>query len=163
MFRNQKSSDDASRSQLIERLMFLGQMQSTETAHFHQTAAEKNGLNITDSKTLSVLMQEGAMTAGQLAARLSLTSGAVTSVLDRLEARDLIHRGTDSEDRRKVIIEINAKKLAGFASNPYVSIGQAFAGLYETYTTEQLEFLVRFSESAIDLLIQEISKLQEPS
>src|SRR4051812_32176951 len=89
-----------SRTELMERLAYLGQMQSTETAHFHHTAAAQNGLNITDSKTLSVLMQEGPMTAGQLALRLTLTSGAVTSVIDRLESAGLVHRTQDATDRR---------------------------------------------------------------
>lgn len=159
MFSHPQSPNDASRAELIKRLQYLGQMQSTETAHFHQTAAEKNGLNITDSKTLSVLMQEGAMTAGQLATRLSLTSGAVTSVLDRLEARQLIHRTDDPDDRRKVIIEMNFQKLRKIG-NPYISIGETFTKLYETYSTEQLEFLVSYSETAIALTTQEISKLQ---
>jgi DNA-binding MarR family transcriptional regulator len=158
-FHHSQSSADNRRTALIDRLQFLGQMQSTETAHFQQTAAEKNCLNITDSKTLSVLMQEGAMTAGQLATRLSLTSGAVTSVLDRLEARQLVQRAADPEDRRKVIVEMNFRKLAAIG-NPYTSIGQTFAKLYETYSTEQLEFLASFFEAAIALTAAEICKLQ---
>jgi len=153
------SPNDSSRSELIARLLYLGQMQSTETAHFHQTAAEKNGLNITDSKTLSVLMQEGGMTAGQLATRLCLTSGAVTSVLDRLESREFIRRTHDPDDRRKVVIELNRRKFAKLG-NPYNSIGETFAKLYETYTTEQLTFLADYSESVIALTAQEICKLR---
>lgn len=152
---------DASRAALIEHLLYLGQMQSTETAHFHQTAATINDLNITDSKTLSVLMQEGAMTAGQLAARLSLTSGAVTSVLDRLESRDYIWRTQDPDDRRKVVIEPNLPKLNTSCAKPYISIGKAFEQLYKTYSTEQLKFLAQFSETAIKLTAQEICKLHD--
>src|SRR5581483_9048359 len=92
------------RQQLMDRLAFLGQMLSTETAHFHHTAAAKQGLSVTDSKTVSALMQEGPMTAGQLAERLSLTTGAVTSVIDRLEGQNIVHRITDPKDRRKVVV-----------------------------------------------------------
>src|SRR5580698_71855 len=106
------SKDRQERQRLTEELQFLGQMASTETALFHQQAAAKHGMSITDSKTVSVLMQEGPMTAGELAVRLSLTSGAVTSVIDRLEAVKLVRRVSDKDDRRKVIVQLNHKKLA---------------------------------------------------
>src|ERR1051326_4665688 len=95
------------REALIEQLQFLGQMASTETALFHQMAAAKHGLGITDMKTISILQQEGSMTAGQIARRLSLTTGAVTNVIDRLERRSLVRREPDAHDRRKVIVAAN--------------------------------------------------------
>src|ERR1700748_2438604 len=110
---------------LMEQLQYLGQMQSTETAHFHQIAAFTNGINITDSKTLSVLMQEGSMTAGQLALRLSLTSGAVTSVIDRLEASGYVQRDIDPKDRRRVIVSCRNPKAASLGKT-YQSMGIAF-------------------------------------
>lgn len=155
-----KSSSSSLRSQLIEHLQFLGQMQSTETAHFHQTAAAKNGVSITDSKTISVLMQEGSMTAGQLATRLSLTTGAITSVIDRLEAVGYAHRVSDPTDRRKVIVTVDHKKLASMGKT-YDSIGEEFSKLLQTYTTEQLEFLVAFYKVSIELTKQEIQKLSK--
>src|SRR2546430_12442949 len=62
----------AHRKALMGQMQFLGQRASTETALFHQAAAAKWGLGITDTKTISVLLQEGPMTAGQLGRRLSL-------------------------------------------------------------------------------------------
>lgn len=146
------------RKVLADRLQFLGQMASTETALFHQTAAAKYGLGITDMKTLSALQQEGPMTAGQLAKRLSLTTGAVTNVIDRLERQDFVKRLPDPKDRRKVIVTINDEKLAS-GENVYLSMGEAFGALVEKYSTEQLEFLVRFYEESIELTKREIAKL----
>lgn len=146
------------RQALAGELQFLGQMASTETALFHQAAAAKYGLGITDMKTLSALQQEGAMTAGQLALRLSLTTGAVTNVIDRLERQDFVKRVPDPHDRRKVIVTINESKLAT-GENVYLSMGEAFYRLFETYTTEQLEFLVQFYRASIEMTKQEIEKL----
>lgn len=143
---------------LGDQLQFLGQMASTETALFHQAAAAKYGLGITDMKTLSALQQEGPMTAGQLAKRLSLTTGAVTNLIDRLERQDFVTRAPDPHDRRKVIVAVNERKLAT-SENVYLSMGEAFNTLVETYSTEQLEFLVRFYRATIDLTKQEIAKL----
>lgn len=146
------------RAALADRLQFLGQMASTETALFQQTAAAKYGLGITDMKTLSALQQEGSMTAGQLAKRLSLTTGAVTNVIDRLERQGFVQRQPDPGDRRKVIVTINDEKLAT-GDNVYLSMGEAFSKLLEAYSTEQLEFLVRFYEASIELTKREIAKL----
>lgn len=146
------------RKALADQLQFLGQMSSTETALFHQVAAARYGLGVTDMKTLSALQQEGPMTAGQLAKRLSLTTGAVTNVIDRLERQDFVKRAPDARDRRKVIVTINQEKLDS-GENVYLSMGQAFSKLYENYSTEQLEFLVRFYEAQIELTKHEIAKL----
>src|SRR5438876_108001 len=114
----------AHRKALMGQMQFLGQRASTETALFHQAAAAKLGLGITDTKTISVLLQEGAMTAGQLGRRLSLTSGAVTNVIDRLERRGIVQRASDAKDRRKVIVTVNENKLAA-ADKVYRSVGKS--------------------------------------
>lgn len=150
--------DRARREELFAQLQILGEMSSTETALFHQAAAAKYGLGITDMKTLGVLMQEGPMTAGQIAKRLGLTTGAVTNLIDRLERQDLVKRVADPKDRRKVIVVVNMEKLAS-GQNIYLSMGAAFNKLHESYTTEQLEFLVRYHQASIELTKQEIAKL----
>lgn len=146
------------RAALISQLIVLGEMASTETALFQQAAAAKYGLGITDMKALSVLFREGPMTAGHIAQRLSLTTGAVTSVIDRLERRGVVRRTPDPKDRRKVIVTIDYEALAS-GENVYRSMGEAFADLHETYSTEQLEFLVRYHQKSIELTKQEIAKL----
>lgn len=146
------------RAELFAQLQVLGETSSTEMALFHQAAAAKYGLGITDMKALGALMQEGPMTAGQIAKRLSLTSGAVTSLIDRLERRDMVKRAPDPNDRRKVIVVPNLETLAS-GENVYLSMGGAFYRLYETYTTEQLEFLVQYLQASIELNKQEIAKL----
>ncbi|SRR6059058_3597164 len=150
--------DGERRKALVGQMQFLGQMASTETALFHQAAAAKLGLGITDTKTISVLLQEGAMTAGQLGRRLSLTSGAVTNVIDRLERRGIVQRASDAKDRRKVIVTVNENKLAA-ADKVYRSVGKAFERLLATYATAELEFLVRYLQASIELTKQEIAKL----
>jgi DNA-binding MarR family transcriptional regulator len=156
--RDAGSMEAERRQALIDRLEFLGQMASTETALFHQTAAAKFGLGITDMKTISVLLQEGPLTAGQLAKRLSLTTGAVTNVIDRLERRDIMKREPDETDRRKVVVVVQPEKIAEF-NEVYNSMGEAFAKLLRTYSIEELEFLVRHDQMTIDLTMKEIAKL----
>jgi DNA-binding MarR family transcriptional regulator len=159
---SEPTTHTSEQQQLIEQLSFLGQMLSTEAAHYHQTASSKQGLGVTDSKAISALMQEGPMTAGQLAERLSLTTGAVTSVIDRLEHCDAIKRVADPNDRRKVVVHTNPEKIKE-AAKIYDSIGQSFAELLATYSVEQLRFLVDYYKAAIELTKQEVSKLSNNS
>jgi len=155
-------SGDARRRALMDEMQFLGQMSSTETALFHHTVAAKAGLTVTDMKTVSILMQEGPATASQLAARLHLTPGAVTSVIDRVEVAGLASRASDPNDRRKVIVQANWEKLEQM-SNPYESMGAAFEKLLGNYTTEEIEFLTNYLKASIELTKSEIEKVSGQS
>lgn len=148
------------RKALIGQMQYLGQMVSTETALFHQAAAAKLGLGITDMKTVSTLLQEGPMTAGQLAQRLNLTTGAVSNVIDRLEQQNFVKRLPDDKDRRKVIVTVNQEKLSP-ADNVYRSMGEAFEKLLATYSTQELEFLVKFYQATVELTMLESAKLSK--
>jgi len=154
------NNDKSVRESLKDEMQFLGQMLSTETALFHSTAAEKNGLTITDMKTISTLMQEGPKTAGEIAERLSLTTGAVTSLIDRLERVGIVERTSDPKDRRKVIVKIIPDKI-GRTGHVYESMGKNFGNMLEHYTTEQIEFLVRYYKDSVELTKKEIAKLKK--
>lgn len=160
LFKNLPQGDETSREVLAQQLQFLGQMVNTEIAFFHQLTASINGLSITDNKTISILMQEGSLSAGDLAHRLSLTTGAVTSVIDRLEGKGYVRRISDPMDRRKVIIQINQKNVSKLGK-PYESVSIAFHKLVSNYTTKELKFLINFYKSSIEITRTEIEKLSK--
>lgn len=58
---------------------------------------------------LMMLACEGSITAAELAKRLSQDPGAMTRLLDRMQARALIRRVRQEEDRRRVCIELTAQ------------------------------------------------------
>ncbi len=92
------------RPALLERVMMAGREIGAATVFFHQAVAESGGLCSADHKYLDELVRIGPMTAGELADATGLTSGAVTGVIDRLEASGLARRERDPHDRRKVIV-----------------------------------------------------------
>lgn len=55
---------------------------------------------------LQILGEEGEATAGAIATRIALSQATVTSLLDRLEARDLVRRRRGDTDRRRVWVEL---------------------------------------------------------
>src|SRR5437773_11289391 len=70
---------------------------------------EQQGLSNGDWKVLNTLRWRGKpyrRTAGELAKRADLTSGAMTSRLDQLEEEGLVRRLRDPDDRRGVLVEL---------------------------------------------------------
>jgi DNA-binding MarR family transcriptional regulator len=77
---------------------------------FDETMAEF-GLSEGEWKVLNHLRKAGPpyrRSAGQLAQRIELSSGAMTNRLDRLEEAGLVRRLPDPEDRRSVQVELTA-------------------------------------------------------
>ncbi len=62
-------------------------------------------INRTDARCLDIVHRLGRITAGDLARMSGLTTGAVTTVVDRLEQAGYLRRIRDTEDRRKVFLE----------------------------------------------------------
>src|SRR6185369_8348500 len=96
----------ARRSQLVERIgVQLGRELSTRTIMFHQTIADCLGIAPTDHKCLGFIAEaDHPGTAGELATWTGLTTGAITGVIDRLEAAGLAARERDPHDRRRVVV-----------------------------------------------------------
>ena len=112
------------------------------TARFDQAVADALGLNRTDMRCVDVLHRDGPLTAGRLAEETGLSSGAMTTALDRLERAGYARRVRDSADRRRVLVELTPKvaQMAAFYSEH-----AAYAErLYQRHTVEQLELLLRF-------------------
>jgi DNA-binding MarR family transcriptional regulator len=146
------------RDDLIAELRRLGEIDSTQTTLFHQAAAARNGLSVTDMKALGVLLREGPQTAGSLMTALGVTSGAVTGVIERLQRAGVAVREVDPIDRRRAVVRLDEQ---GFAAreNLYLSIGAAFERLYAGYTEEELAFLVRHLRASVDITRAETAAL----
>ncbi len=75
----------------------------------HEETLDQLGLTMSDWHVLTALRWSGKpprRTAGELARRAELTSGAMTSRLDALEAEGLVRRLRDPADRRSVLVEL---------------------------------------------------------
>lgn len=78
------------------------------------------------------LLEFGALTAGELARRLNLTTGSVTAMVDRLERIGFVERRRSVSDRRSVEVQIPAAAFPRIAAL-YRTVGAAvrtqFAGI----------------------------------
>ncbi len=83
---------------------------------FDERLAKKLKLGRSDMRCLDLIAREGPLTAGRLAEESGLTTGAVTFILDRLEEAGMVMRRRDTEDRRRVWVEMvpeARERLAG--------------------------------------------------
>src|SRR6478609_7419358 len=110
-----KKTSQAGKAGLTERLM-LALRQSSAAGVLHgQTIACRAGLNPTDMECLDLILMSGPSTAGDIARRTGLSSGAVTGLIDRLERLGLVERAADPADRRKVLVRVREDKIGPIA------------------------------------------------
>ena len=136
---------------------------STETIMLHQAVADRLGLHITDHKCLDFIYRHGAMTAGRLAELSGLTTGAVTGIIDRLEAAGYVQRADDPKDRRKTIVQpTRNKRLEKKIEVIFLPLRARMHKLLSTYSDEQLTFLLDATSELIRQTHEESMKLRIP-
>jgi DNA-binding MarR family transcriptional regulator len=74
--------------------------------HAWQALATHAGLSLNELITLEHLYFSGPVSSPTLRRRTGLTASAVTSLIDRLEQRQLVRRVRPPQDRRVVLVEL---------------------------------------------------------
>ena len=64
------------------------------------------GLGLSDFAVLEVLLHKGPQSVNVIGKKVFLTSGSITSAIDRLESRKLVHRTSYPGDRRARLVEL---------------------------------------------------------
>src|SRR5690606_28009828 len=117
------------------------------------------GLNATDHKCLDFLHRTGPVTAGQLAQLTGLTTGAVTSVIDRLEQAGYAVRDKDPNDRRRVVVKPVPEKSSQI-SPLFQSLTQSTLQIISQYKDDELQLILNFIKQCNDMTLIEMNKLQ---
>ena len=147
-----------SRDELIREFITAVRASQTAAQTLDHSIAEYLGIDDTAFRCLDILDQEGPMTAGRLAERARLSPGATTAVLDRLEAKELARRVRDTEDRRRVLVEVAPKAHEG-SEELYGTPEEAAADL-SVYSDEQLEFLIGFLQGGVAYQEERMRRLE---
>lgn len=135
--------------EILETLTRAMYEQSTMAVFFHTAIAEQVGLGATEEKTVFILSGFGPLTAGEIAQHTGLTTASVTSLIDRLENKGFVRRVRDTNDRRRVIVELNQERFADLMG-VFNSLGNIFAQLMDGYTDEQLLTITSFIQRAVE-------------
>jgi DNA-binding MarR family transcriptional regulator len=96
---------ECSRQRLVQTVIALVRARADQTHQVDLLAAARFSLNSTDARALEIVSRMGPLTANSLARALGMTTGGVTTVIDRLERAGYARRRDDASDRRRVLIE----------------------------------------------------------
>ena len=138
------------KSDLIRDVVVAIQDEQTQQTFLSNAIADRLGLSASELEVMGTLVARGPLSAGDLAKRTGLTSGAVTRLIDRLVERGSVRRLADTEDRRRVLVEITPSAL--HVCEPfYGPIEKEGTALLDGLTTDQLEVILQYLRTSYEL------------
>lgn len=130
----------------------ISQQYAYASLQMHETISRNAGFAGTDHKYLGFFLQKGSLTAGELANLTGLTTGAVTGLIDRYEKKKLVKRQFDKNDRRKVIIVPDTKKIMALFEPYYKEFQKKTENLIGTFSKKEIEIIEAYLVKAIALM-----------
>jgi len=138
------------RAALLRELVQVNRAYQSAVEKMDEAFCRVLGVNRTDGRCLDVIDQRPGLTAGELATAVGLSPGAVTTALDRLEARGLVTRTRDPEDRRRVTLKLTPEANRR-AWETYGPLGEMGAPLVGELSDEELEAIIHFLRGGTEI------------
>jgi|SRR5699024_6852636 len=158
MSSNHDSSSELTSTQ--RELILQLRQNSGRAVMFHQLISDKLGLNPTDHKCLDFLNRSGPVTAGQLAQLTGLTTGSITSVIDRLESSGYAIRDKDPKDRRRVIIKAVPEEMDKI-SPMFESIFESTSEILAQYSEREAKLILNFIKQCNDMTLNAMNQFKQ--
>jgi len=138
------------------------EMRTYQTAvdRFDEVVTNLLGINRTDGRCLDILEQRGPLTAGELARACGLTTGAMTTLLDRLERLGYLRRVPHPTDRRRVMVELTAKSRR-YIEQVYMPVGREGRDLLNCLSDSQLELIAKVMQTGRELLERHTERVEK--
>ncbi len=87
--------------------LWLVLMKAAQAIREHdRKSIESSGLCFSDFATLEVLLHKGPLPVNLIGEKVQLTSGSITTAIDRLESRALVQRQASPTDRRVRLVQL---------------------------------------------------------
>jgi DNA-binding MarR family transcriptional regulator len=121
--------------------------------------ADQLGVPVIDLHCLALVQAGTATTPSQIAERLGMTTGAVTKMLDRMQAERLVERVPNPDDRRGVLVRPRTDRvdeLAGLYRPMAAHLDREIAG----GTDDQVAFLAGFVHRSREAAQDEAARLR---
>ncbi|WP_327142897.1 MarR family winged helix-turn-helix transcriptional regulator [Nocardia sp. NBC_01327] len=146
-------------SDIEARLGAAVQAYQASVDDFDRELARLMGVNETDLRCLEILINGEDAAPSTLAVQLGLTSGSVTTMLDRLEKLDYLSRHPHPTDRRKTLVRITPRALerALGLMAPFLDDSRHIVA---KYTPEQLELIIGFLDASRTTQDEHVQRLR---
>lgn len=120
--------------------------------------SKKNvGLGDSDFRVLEALLHEGPLPVNVIGEKVELTTGSITTAIDRMEAKWLVVRKNHPEDRRVRFVELTAKgrRLIEKAYAQHcIDMEKAMSGLSREQRGELVDLLKRLDKTNEDSAVR---------
>jgi DNA-binding MarR family transcriptional regulator len=120
---------------------------AVEADRIGRAFCDRNALHHTDLQALVVIMDADRrgdpITPVGLAEQLSMSSGATSALIDRLERSGHVQRSRESTDRRRVHLHYTTAASA-LGRDFFGPLGERSRRVYEQFTDEELATVGRF-------------------
>ena len=146
------------RDALIAEAMAAVRENQEMVQRFDEAAAAAMGINLTDGRVLDQLDRRGPTSPSDLARAAGLTTGAMTTLLDRLERLGYARRTPHPKDRRRIVVELTAPAKQSITAI-YGPLATDSAGIFNRCTDAQLRFLRDVLRSGSDVLRTHLERL----
>jgi DNA-binding MarR family transcriptional regulator len=121
-----------------------------ENDRFDASVARAHDVSMAEMKAIDHIQAEGELTPGQLGERLSLSSGAVTAVIDRLERGGWVERTPHPSDRRSVMVRMSEQSMEAGA-RIYLPYSEALARAAANLPAASRKAIVDFLNGAAEI------------
>jgi MarR family 2-MHQ and catechol resistance regulon transcriptional repressor len=114
---------------------------------------ESSEVGLSDFGVMELLLHKGPQPVNEIGRRIALTSGAITTAVDRLEARGLVTREAHQSDRRARIVWLTARgerQAATVFAGHKTTMDLAASGLSKIERTTLIQLLKKLGTSAVD-------------
>lgn len=152
-----QSSDGVSREQMLLRVGTALRAVVQGLGAAREAMAREQHIHPTDLRCLAYLDSIGEpISPKAIIAEIGLTSGSGTALLDRLENAGYIRRVPNPEDRRSVLVELNATKSAKLLSR-YRKIEETYREATAGFDGQELLTIMKFLDE-MDMATQQLFK-----
>lgn len=135
--------------------LFLVLWKAAQALREHDLSSiESSGLCYSDFVTLEVLLHKGPLPVNLIGEKVQLTSGAISTAIDRLEQRKLVQRQASAQDRRVRLVHLTqAGKtlIERFFEQHVQALQYATSGLADTEKKQLIGLLKKLGQHAKNL------------
>jgi MarR family 2-MHQ and catechol resistance regulon transcriptional repressor len=120
---------------------------SSAIGNYVERSLGQQGFCLTDFMVLEALLHKGPLTISAIGEKVLLASASMTSAIDRLEERGLVHRSLSPEDRRVRLVALTCA-------------GRAFISpIFEKHATDLEAISSGFSQQERQVLCTALKKI----
>lgn len=112
---------------------------------------EASDVCLSDFAVMEMLLHKGPQPVNEIGRRIELTSGAITTAVDRLESRGIVTREAHESDRRTRIVRLTARgkeQAAKAFANHKTAMDLAASGLSKAERATLIRLLKKLGISA---------------